>query len=103
MAFDLAGTNSERNDPLLSPFSLCRWQTDGLLGGRKLSGGKHFQPFLFLCISISQLCFIFQAYNIFACNGILFNHESPRRGATFVTRKITRAVAAISMQKQECV
>ena len=103
MAFDLAGTNSERNDPLLSPFSLCRWQTDGLLGGRKLSGGKHFQPFLFRCISISQLCFIFQAYNIFACNGILLNHESPRRGATFVTRKITRAVAAISMQKQECV
>jgi GDPmannose 4,6-dehydratase len=31
-----------------------------------------------------------EAYNIFACNGILFNHESPRRGETFVTRKITR-------------
>ena len=34
-----------------------------------------------------------EAYNIFACNGILFNHESPRRGETFVTRKITRATA----------
>ncbi|MFO0972722.1 MAG: GDP-mannose 4,6-dehydratase [Phycisphaerae bacterium] len=36
-----------------------------------------------------------EAYGLFACNGILFNHESPRRGETFVTRKITRAVAAI--------
>lgn len=36
-----------------------------------------------------------EAYNIFACNGILFNHESPRRGETFVTRKITRSVARI--------
>jgi GDPmannose 4,6-dehydratase len=36
-----------------------------------------------------------EGYNFFACNGILFNHESPRRGATFVTRKITRAVARI--------
>ncbi len=36
-----------------------------------------------------------EAYNIFACNGILFNHESPRRGETFVTRKITRALARI--------
>jgi GDPmannose 4,6-dehydratase len=36
-----------------------------------------------------------EAYNLFACNGILFNHESPRRGETFVTRKITRAIAAI--------
>ncbi|MCX6157121.1 MAG: GDP-mannose 4,6-dehydratase [Ignavibacteriota bacterium] len=36
-----------------------------------------------------------EAYNIFACNGILFNHESPRRGETFVTRKITRAVSKI--------
>ena len=36
-----------------------------------------------------------EAYNLFACNGILFNHESPRRGATFVTRKVTRGVAAI--------
>jgi len=40
-------------------------------------------------------------YNIFACNGILFNHESPRRGETFVTRKITRAVAAILGGKQD--
>lgn len=38
-----------------------------------------------------------EAYNIFACNGILFNHESPLRGETFVTRKITRAVAEISL------
>jgi GDPmannose 4,6-dehydratase len=37
-----------------------------------------------------------EAYGLFACNGILFNHESPRRGATFVTRKITRAVARIA-------
>ena len=36
-----------------------------------------------------------EAYNMFACNGILFNHESPRRGETFVTRKITRAIARI--------
>ena len=41
------------------------------------------------------------AYNIFACNGILFNHESPIRGETFVTRKITRAVAAIKLGLQE--
>lgn len=40
-----------------------------------------------------------EAYNIFACNGILFNHESPRRGETFVTRKITRAVAGIVADK----
>ena len=36
-----------------------------------------------------------EAYNLFACNGILFNHESPLRGETFVTRKITRAIADI--------
>jgi len=42
-----------------------------------------------------------EAYNLFACNGILFNHESPRRGETFVTRKITRAVASIMAGKQE--
>ena len=42
-----------------------------------------------------------EAYNIYACNGILFNHESPVRGETFVTRKITRAVARISMGTQE--
>ncbi len=41
------------------------------------------------------------AYNLFACNGILFNHESPRRGETFVTRKITRALASIMAGKQE--
>lgn len=43
-----------------------------------------------------------EAYGIYACNGILFNHESPQRGETFVTRKITRAVAAIALGLQEC-
>ena len=42
-----------------------------------------------------------EAYNIFACNGILFNHESPRRGETFVTRKITRAAARIKLGLQK--
>lgn len=42
-----------------------------------------------------------EAYGIFACNGILFNHESPRRGETFVTRKITRGAAKISMGLQD--
>ena len=43
-----------------------------------------------------------EAYGIYACNGILFNHESPRRGETFVTRKITRGLANISQGLQEC-
>lgn len=43
-----------------------------------------------------------EAYNMFACNGILFNHESPLRGETFVTRKITMAVAAIALGMQDC-
>jgi GDPmannose 4,6-dehydratase len=42
-----------------------------------------------------------EAYNMYACNGILFNHESPLRGETFVTRKITRAVAAIALGLQD--
>ena len=42
-----------------------------------------------------------QGYGLFACNGILFNHESPRRGETFVTRKITRALASIVAGKQK--
>ncbi len=42
-----------------------------------------------------------EAYGIFACNGILFNHESPRRGETFVTRKITRAAARIKLDLQD--
>ena len=42
-----------------------------------------------------------EAYNLFACNGILFNHESPRRGETFVTRKITQAVARIKLGLQK--
>ena len=43
-----------------------------------------------------------EAYGMFACNGILFNHESPLRVVTFVTRKITRAVSAIALGLQEC-
>jgi GDPmannose 4,6-dehydratase len=43
-----------------------------------------------------------EAYGIYACNGILFNHESPVRGETFVTRKITRALARIKLGLQEC-
>jgi GDPmannose 4,6-dehydratase len=43
-----------------------------------------------------------EAYGIYACNGILFNHESPRRGETFVTRKITRAIARIALGLQDC-
>ncbi|MFC1504976.1 GDP-mannose 4,6-dehydratase [Thermodesulfobacteriota bacterium] len=43
-----------------------------------------------------------EAYNIFACNGILFNHESPIRGETFVTRKITRAMTRIYLGLQDC-
>jgi GDPmannose 4,6-dehydratase len=42
-----------------------------------------------------------EGYNLFACNGILFNHESPRRGETFVTKKITRGIAAILSHKQK--
>lgn len=43
-----------------------------------------------------------EAYGMYACNGILFNHESPNRGETFVTRKITRALARISLGLQDC-
>ena len=43
-----------------------------------------------------------EAYGLHASNGMLFNHESPRRGETFVTRKITRAVAAIHLGRQDC-
>jgi GDPmannose 4,6-dehydratase len=43
-----------------------------------------------------------ESYGMFACNGILFNHESPRRGETFVTRKITRAAARIKLGLQQC-
>ena len=43
-----------------------------------------------------------EAYGLFACNGILFNHESPRRGETFVTRKITRGLANISQGLEQC-
>jgi len=44
-----------------------------------------------------------EAYGLFACNGILFNHESPRRGETFVTRKITRGLANISLGVEDCI
>lgn len=44
-----------------------------------------------------------EAYGMFACNGILFNHESPLRGETFVTRKITRATAKIALGQQDCI
>jgi len=44
-----------------------------------------------------------EAYGLYACNGILFNHESPLRGETFVTRKITRAIARIALGLQDCV
>jgi GDPmannose 4,6-dehydratase len=43
-----------------------------------------------------------ESYGIYACNGILFNHESPRRGETFVTRKITRAIANIAQGAEDC-
>jgi GDPmannose 4,6-dehydratase len=43
-----------------------------------------------------------ESYGMFACNGILFNHESPRRGETFVTRKITRAIANIAQGAEKC-
>ncbi|WP_374586938.1 GDP-mannose 4,6-dehydratase [Ideonella dechloratans] len=43
-----------------------------------------------------------EAYGIYACNGVLFNHESPLRGETFVTRKITRAISRIALGLQEC-
>ena len=43
-----------------------------------------------------------EAYDMFACNGILFNHESPQRGETFVTRKITRATAKIALGLEDC-
>ncbi len=44
-----------------------------------------------------------EAYNLYACNGILFNHESPRRGETFVTRKITRGLARIDAGLEKCI
>src|SRR5437660_5875820 len=43
-----------------------------------------------------------EAYGLYACNGILFNHEGPSRGETFVTRKITRALARIKLGLQDC-
>ena len=43
-----------------------------------------------------------EAYDMYACNGILFNHESPRRGETFVTRKITRGLSKIEAGLEKC-
>ncbi|WP_159280097.1 GDP-mannose 4,6-dehydratase, partial [Klebsiella pneumoniae] len=43
-----------------------------------------------------------ESYGMYACNGILFNHESPRRGETFVTRKITRGLANIAQGLEKC-
>jgi len=51
--------------------------------------------------SYYMICNYREAYNLFATNGIMFNHESPRRGETFVTRKITHALAAIKAGKQD--
>ena len=50
-----------------------------------------------MCIRDSTTVLYREAYGLFACNGILFNHESPRRGETFVTRKVTRAAARIKL------
>ena len=44
-----------------------------------------------------------EAYGMYACNGILFNHESPKRGETFVTRKITRGLARIHFELEKCI
>ncbi|RZI40202.1 GDP-mannose 4,6-dehydratase [Herbaspirillum sp. HC18] len=44
-----------------------------------------------------------EAYGMYACNGILFNHESPLRGETFVTRKITRGLARVALEQQDCI
>lgn len=44
-----------------------------------------------------------ESYNLFACNGILFNHESPRRGENFVTRKITKGLVRIKLGKEDCI
>jgi GDPmannose 4,6-dehydratase len=43
-----------------------------------------------------------ESYGMYACNGVLFNHESPRRGETFVTRKITRGLANIAQGLESC-
>ena len=51
-------------------------------------------------LCLRRACSCREAYDMFCCNGILFNHESPRRGEIFVTRKITMAVANIKLRKQ---
>ena len=56
---------------------------------------------LLKCMPIGLLLTIERHIILFACNGILFNHESPFRGETFVTRKITRAVSRIALGLQE--
>ena len=56
------------------------------------------QNFMLIGITVNYR----EAYNIFACNGILFNHESPRRGETFVTRKITIGLSKIALGLEKC-
>jgi hypothetical protein len=69
------------------------------LGGQvvDLLGLDFFQQ----AVQITSIINYREAYNLFACNGILFNHESPRRGETFVTRKITRAAVRIKEEIQD--
>ena len=74
------GDAAERDDALPSPQPLRLRQGRSPIGRRSITA---------------------RAYGMFACNGILFNHESPRRGETFVTRKITRAATRIKVGLQE--
>src|ERR1017187_2566428 len=76
----------------------------------RLSAQHHARSFHLSCRSVLRSHFYAywitvnyrEAYGIYACNGILFNHESPVRGENFVTRKITRALARIKLGLQEC-
>ena len=73
---------------------------------RSYTGGYYKLPPIYLqhalhCCHIQAPKNYREAYDIFACNGILFNHESPRRGETFVTRKITLAAARIKLGRQK--
>ena len=68
---------------------------------RKKKRHHFIQDLLMLLQNCMRIVNYREAYGIFACNGILFNHESPVRGETFVTRKITRALARISLGMQK--
>ncbi|XP_011495199.1 PREDICTED: GDP-mannose 4,6 dehydratase isoform X1 [Ceratosolen solmsi marchali] len=83
---------------------------------REIPINMYYQPFyeiypliLFMLIACAKMYSFWivinyrEAYNMFACNGILFNHESPRRGENFVTRKITRSIAKIHLGLQDMV